>query len=548
MDPKRLHELKLRAQESVLNSDEELASGTLHDLQVYQAELEAQFQELLETEKRLERVNDRFRRILDVAPVGFILLDKLDRIIDVNQVALNIFNVEAYRVRNRSLFPLFGDDVDVAPILKWLIDESRSDYEFEITSAPGNLFRMTKVAIGEDTLLAVSELSSNNRFIEEFKQAKASAEDANTSKELFLSTIVHEMRSPMGGLLGAFELLSRSVLTEHQQNLVEKGRNSLGQLTDIVNDTNTFSLLTKGDVTLNEVHFDIEGALCDIVNLHRDYADGKGLELHFDSKLDGNQFYLGDKVLLSQVVNNILNNAIKFSNRGEVNVSVTYTPTTDQNTHSVIIVVKDTGVGIPKESLPRIFEYYKYRHNHIAPENPVGGVGIGLYIAKGLCELMGGQILVESAPGEGATFSIIVPLVVGSKTTTDIKFSDTTNLNLRDKTIFIVDDNPINLEVLDGMLENTQAHVRRFTSAIDLLTAYRASKADIVIADILMPEMDGYALVKQLRKDGFKGPAIAVTASLENTDKASIMDVGYNRMLEKPYSLEQLYQCLAEFS
>lgn len=377
-------------------------------------------------------------------------------------------------------------------------------------------------------------------------QAKEQAEAANSAKSQFLAKVSHEVRTPLNGVLGLLQTMQAGSLSEeHRENVriaYESGLSLLGVLNGILD----FSRVESGALTIERVPFavglEIERALA----LFRQLARDKGLAIRSDVQLGTVQRALGDPTRFRQVLTNLIANAIKFTDRGEVSVRAVCSPL--QGCHATLaIIVTDTGIGIEPAKLERIFEPFVQGDDSITRR--YGGTGLGLAIARQLARAMGGDITASSVPSQGATFSFELPLelVAGGESPPAVAERVWRQFGLR---LLVVEDNAVNLKIVERMVRMlgcSSAVARDGAEALDQLDR---EQFDVVLMDLQMPVMDGLEAMRRHRsRERGHGqamtPAIAVTAHALEEERQSALAAGFDDFVTKPIDLAALEAAIA---
>jgi signal transduction histidine kinase/DNA-binding response OmpR family regulator len=378
--------------------------------------------------------------------------------------------------------------------------------------------------------------------VAEAQEALERAERASRTKSEFLARMSHEIRTPMNGVLGMAELLRHSpTLDERQRRYAITIHESGSALLDIINDILDFSKTEAGKLELNISPFSLRDIVEDAVDILAERAHRKGLELICDIPAEIETAVSGDGQRLRQVVINLISNAVKFTQRGEVKITVRQTGS-DLFDSSFQFEVKDTGIGIKPESCVTIFEEFAQEDSSTTRQHE--GTGLGLAICKQLVELMGGQIGVSSLPGIGSTFFFSVPLKVDPTAKRDARAPV-----LRRSQMLIVDDNSAIREIVRHHLSSWGVTVTEASSgrqALEILNHSFGGQFDVLILDAEMPEVDGTALATTIRsRPDFAGvPLLIMNSVSATTPSAGKTRDGPTAWLSKPVRRRQLHACL----
>ncbi len=383
------------------------------------------------------------------------------------------------------------------------------------------------------------------------------ADDASRMKSEFLANMSHEIRTPLNAVIGLAHLCLESEESEHKKRTyVEKIEVAGKSLLGIINNVLDTSKIEAGMFELENVQFNLRGLGEQVLTIYQDGAASKKLSLIFDisPKLGG--FYMGDPTRLGQVLNNLVGNAIKFTETGSVSVLCTpydhllQEKSIPEGTVPVCIKVVDTGIGISKQQEEMLFKPFSQADASITRR--FGGTGLGLAISKQLVELMGGHIQVESTIGKGTTFTMIFffPPVLGGdlKIRKEIEEGEL-HVNLSNKRILVVEDNMINQLIMEELLQKTEANITMADNGKIAVEMVQKSNYDLILMDMQMPVMDGIQATKIIRQSYSieQLPIIAVTANAMKEDKDKGIAVGLNDYLTKPIDPKNLMVVLQQW-
>jgi signal transduction histidine kinase/ActR/RegA family two-component response regulator len=389
----------------------------------------------------------------------------------------------------------------------------------------------------------LQSLALSQRFALSFKAAAVQAQQGLRVKSEFLSTMSHEIRTPLNAVIGMTHLLLRNQPRNDQKKDLDVLLFSATNLLSIVNNILDYNRIEEGKISFEQIPMDIAEIACHVVSGLQTSAKEKNIELKtkFDGRLDGK--VLGDPTRISQVISNLVHNAVKFTENGFVLLSaVVNSCTEDQIT--VTISVKDTGIGIEPDKQKMIFE--RFTQADSSTSRNFGGTGLGLAISKRILQLQGVSLQLESEAGKGSTFYFTQTFTRYSEKEMDelAKVTETEHAALKGMSILLVEDNPFNVMVAQTMLENKGAKIDVASNGKEAIDKLNAAKHQIVLMDLNMPIMDGYEATSVLRKRGETLPIIALTASTLKEVESGIYAAGLTDIVVKPFNPEDLFRVI----
>jgi hypothetical protein len=376
------------------------------------------------------------------------------------------------------------------------------------------------------------------------REARQQAEAASEAKSVFLANMSHEIRTPFHGLLGMLSLLRDTGLNARQVDYLRTATESADHLLTILNDVLDMSLLESGRLTLTEEPVDLRDLLREVESLMRPQAQLKSLALHIDADPGLPEKVRADRTRVKQILFNLVNNAVKFSDRGVVVVEL-HRASADDGSEQLEFVVTDTGIGMDQATLERLFK--RFSQGDESRSRRHGGTGLGLEISRSLARLMGGDVIAKSMPGEGSSFSFRMPLhalETAPRPSLPAATTDPALPGVASLRVLVAEDHPVNRQYMAALLEGMGHRPFFAGNGLEAVQAIREQRFDIVLMDLHMPLLDGVGATLSIRglPDGVAAtvPIIALTADAFAQTRERCLMAGMNDFLAKPVSPERL--------
>ncbi len=534
--------------------------------------------DITERKKNEEALRESEQRLLDIInflPIATIVIDNQSRVTAWNRAVEAMTGVKSEDMIGKGNYeyaiPFYGKRIPLLIDLISVSDETLKK-RYHHVKHHGNILSAENFCgkLGENGLMLigfasglynskgelqgaieamedVTELRETERKLQE---AKELAETANHSKSIFLANMSHEIRTPMNAILGFSQLMEHdSNLTERQKDNLQIINHSGEHLLALINDILELSKIEAGRSTLVPKNFNLHAMLVDLELMFRVNTDQKGLQLRMEIAEAVPDWILLDQNKLRQVLINLIGNAVKFTSVGSVTVRVDVSSEFEEN-KLLLFDIEDTGPGILDEEIDKLFEPFE----QASSGEKKGGTGLGLTLSKGLVQLLGGTISVETEIGKGSVFSFSIPYQKGKPDSvfeTNQKPRIVGLQSAQDKIrILIVDDSETNRNLLSQMLSSIGFETLEAEDGAQAIQSFLNWKPEIILMDMQMPVMDGYEATKKIKEatDDQKPVIIAITASAFQDDRQKIMTAGVDGYISKPFKSENLYETIRQLT
>lgn len=548
----------------------------IHQLNVYQIELELQNEELQTTQRSLEHSRDKYVKLFDFAPVGLVSLDAQALVKDINLAGARLLLSERSYVTGKSFIAYVAQPYH-EEFLRFRAEAFNSRLpvtsEIKLVSRDGGTryVELRSIVVEESLhspreplgLTAIVDLTARREMEEALVRAKDEAVTANRAKSDFLAKMSHELRTPLHGILGMTEVVMRTAkLPEEQLQYLRMAHSSGLALLALVNDILDLSKVEVGAFELSEAPVNLHQVVKEVLGPLRHQIEQKGISFSLDLSRGVPEIVIGDAARISQILNNLVGNALKFTETGEIRVALSRQAGGDapQPWAEILVSVSDTGLGVPLQFLPRIFdEFYQADGSNSRRHE---GSGLGLTIARHLVERMGGAIWAESQEGRGATFSFTIrvrlpkPQVLieqASSFGAVAGRAEQERVKLPKLRILLVEDNPVNQTFAQLILRREGHFVVSARNGREALEALERESFNVVLMDVRMPEMDGVEATRRIRAAATseppseidpETPIIAMTAHALLEDEERFRNVGMDGYISKPVDWDGVMQTI----
>ncbi|MBF0254230.1 MAG: response regulator, partial [Candidatus Omnitrophica bacterium] len=513
-------------------------------------------------EEVLRRSEEKYRTLVQNIPQGIFLKDVNSVYVSCNPHFAQIMKLRTEEeVRGKTDYDFFEKDVadkyraddrrviergEAAEIEEQFVREGNIRY-MHTTKSP------VRDAVGAVMgLLGISwDITERKRMEDEIRRSKEKEEKISKAKTQFLMNLSHDIRTPMNAIMGFSTLIAKSKLTSKQREYIEIAIKSAESLRMLIEDILDASKIEAGEVSLREVGFSLADLLEEVRRTTELEAGEKGLNVFLVTEGEIPEGVLGDPVRLRQILENLLNNAVKYTLKGSVRLKASLTELPD-NAVEAEFSVKDTGIGISADVIDQIFDPFVRFDDTPREEGHSEGSGLGLNIVKILARIMGGEVMVRSEVGRGSEFTVRLRLKKaepGSAAPEEVPVPPQDQGPLpKAAEILVVEDDEINRYLMEQIFETTPHAITFACEGKEAIEILRRRSFDLVLMDLRMPGLDGFETTQIIRKEiGSKVPIVALTAHAMEPVRAQCLEAGMNDYLAKPVRLEELHAMMRKY-
>ncbi len=553
-------EVKMKQLPSLSAQTPEAIQQIIHELRVHQIELEMQNEELRKAQDQIEDARLRYFDLYDLAPVGYCTISEKGLILETNLTLATMLDANRGQMIKKpfSAF-IIGGDQDIYYMFRKLLLNTDKAQSCELRMAKkdtttfwASLHAMVNQDEGytKSLRVTITDITRQKRLERDLRNAELSAQKASQAKRLFLANMSHELRTPLNGIIGFSDILRTTPLDEQQKEFLDIVFSSAKHLNEVISDILDFSKIEANKLELSPEKTNLRKLIDETCSIVQFMAKSKGLPLNQSIEARVPEIIYVDGPRLRQNLVNLLTNAVKFTDEGCVHLSVSLQERRGDKI-CLLFKVTDTGIGIKDKELIKIFDPFHQADMSLCKR--IQGTGLGLSITKNLLEKMGSSLQLKSVYGKGSTFYFELSVSSEKEQVVSLKqTSDAINAEpdyLKNIKVLIAEDNPVNMNYAKTALS-------MFSEDIEIIEAENGKDAyklflehapDIILMDVVMPEIDGYQATAMIRNRNEKVPIIAMTARALIDDKDGCLAAGMDDYIAKPVSLNVLKEILKKY-
>ncbi|MDR9416746.1 MAG: PAS domain S-box protein [Gracilimonas sp.] len=509
-----------------------------------------------EAQEKLLQSEQKYKILFNEAPEAYLIL-KNKRIIECNKVTERYLNGTREKIIGKKLTTFLPDTLKntntnyfINEMVEIAKNKGQHSFEYTFESLDGvqkeTEFRLSKIPYQEEeAILAICKDLTQVIKAEKDRIARKEAEAANKAKSAFLSSMSHEIRTPLHAIIGFSQILTKdNSLNPNQIKKIETIFRNGNHLLNLIDDILDYSKIETGQITINKSSFSLKQLLADLQEMFSLQTNSKNIELNIQRELPFNEHIVSDESKVRQVLVNILSNAVKFTKKGFVKLTVQFNSDIESSGNQLLsFTVQDTGPGIHEKEIDSIFDEFK----QFDAGKKAGGTGLGLTISYALANHLGGDIVIESEIGTGTNVTFNLPISSSEERNQLVPQSSEEvikSINKKQYSILVVDDNEDILDTISEMLELegfTSAGKKTVDEAIDY---YLSHKPDVILLDLSLNQMDGYKLVTQIREKYNDNLITIIAVTATKLEKRNFLDKGLNDYIRKPFRTEKLLKII----
>jgi PAS domain S-box-containing protein len=505
---------------------------------------------------QIKDAEEIYQKVFNSVDDVLLVFNRSGIIVDANHKVLQLYNLSYDEIIGKRYVDIISDNNK--ELFQGIVDSYVSEtinFSGEVKSFDGERTRWFKVRAvrlkldREERYMAVfQDITDVKLSIINLEEAKELADEANKAKNTFLATISHEIRTPLNAIIGYTNLLQKTKLDKKQQDYNQKINVSGELLLNLVNDILDLTKMDAKKLILNNEPFNLSEVINLVCEVIRFKAKEKGLNFTIEIEEGLPKTLNGDELRLSQILLNILSNAIKFTHQGDISIKVFQENLANRDEVIILFSIKDTGIGISFENQEKLFKPFEQAQN--SNKKKYGGTGLGLAITKQLVDLLGGEIVFVSSVGAGSIFNISIPFkVFCGKEIDKAKVDDSNGESncLQGISVLMVEDNEFNAEILMTQLLERNLKVTHAASGAKAIELLSKQSFHVILMDIEMPDMDGFETTQKIRTLNIAQiPIIALSAHSLDPDREKAFELGMDMYLSKPVKIEKLLSTIHE--